>query len=298
MSTAKPFLKWVGGKTQLLQDLVDRLPSDFDLSVNTYIEPFVGGGAFLFWILQNKPNISHVIINDSNSDLINAYLTIQKCCDDLLDELLNLEKIYYAFNDEIQRKAFFLSQREVFNKTLVKPLSVQIKKTALLIFLNRTCFNGLYRVNSKGQFNVPFGRYTNPCICNSETIKADSLLLQNVEIRNSDFEQIIDDVTSSCFLYLDPPYRPLNATSSFCNYTKGGFDDSEQTRLSLFCRNLDKKKARWMLSNSDPKGKNPTDTFFDVLYKGFNIQSVQASRMLNSNPQKRGKLGELLITNY
>ena len=189
--------------------------------------------------------------------------------------------------------------RRSFNEEPLKP----IDKTAILIFLNRTCFNGLYRENAKGFFNVPFGRYANPMICNEEVIYADSELLNryNVEILNGDFKKSVNymDAYGLNFFYFDPPYRPLSATSSFNTYVKEEFSDNEQRDLANFCRTLNKKaNVRWMLSNSDCSSKNPADTFFEDIYSGFDIQRVYASRMVNANASKRGKLTELLVRNY
>ena len=167
-----------------------------------------------------------------------------------------------------------------------------------LIFLNKTCFNGLYRVNSKGEFNVPFGKYKNPTICDAKTIYADSELLQKVEIRCGDFEETEQYISENTFIYFDPPYRPLDATSSFNSYAKEAFNDEEQIRLKRYFDRLSEKRCLMMLSNSDCKGRNPEDTFFDDLYKDYIIERVYASRSVNANPEKRGKLTELLIRNY
>ena len=291
---AKPFVKWVGGKTQILQELVSRLPENFDNSNLTYIEPFVGGGAFLFWLLSHHKNFKRIIINDANTDLINTYKVIRDTPDKLIQILSNIKNEYMTLNSEDLRKNYYYAKRELFNsgKTPYQ------ERAALLIFLNRTCFNGLYRVNAKGKFNVPHGRYTNPLICDIDTIQTDSIALANVEIRNSDFADVLNEADNNSFIYFDPPYRPLSETSSFCSYCEGGFDDNEQRRLAACCRELDKKGIRWLLSNSDPKGLCPDDNFFEELYEDFNIKSIQASRMLNANPNKRGKLSELLISNY
>lgn len=294
----KPFLKWVGGKTQLLPELEARLPSDFAETVRVYAEPFVGGGALLFHLLSKGIRPERIVINDSNPDLSNAYRTVQSNVDELIVALDGLQTNYRAREDEEGRRAFFLSVREAYNNGISERTTNPVKRTAQLLFLNRTCFNGLYRVNAKGAFNVPFGRYCNPRICDSGTLLADSVALVGVEISNGDFADVVAHADADWFVYFDPPYRPLSATSSFCDYTQGGFDDQEQRRLADTCRALDRIGARWLLSNSDPKGVDPADGFFDEIYAGFEIRGVMASRMLNANPQKRGKLGELLISNY
>ena len=294
----KPFLKWVGGKTQLLPELEARLPPDFAETVRVYAEPFVGGGALLFHLLSKGIRPERIVINDSNPDLANAYRTVQANVDELIVALDGLQTNYRAQANEDGRRAFFLSVREAYNNGISERAANPVKRTAQLLFLNRTCFNGLYRVNAKGAFNVPFGRYSNPRICDSDTLHADSVALAGVEIAAGDFSNAIVHADAGWFVYFDPPYRPLSATSSFCDYTQGGFDDREQRRLADVCRTLDRNGARWLLSNSDPKGVNPSDTFFDELYSGFEIRGVMASRMLNANPEIRGKLGELLISNY
>jgi DNA adenine methylase len=291
---AKPFIKWVGGKTQLISSIEQALPKGLrDIPELTYVEPFVGGGAMLFWALNNLKNISKAVINDINSDLTTAYQTIRDNAGDLVLELKIIEKEYNSLQTEDSRKDFFLMQREKFN---TKQLN-NFENTALFIFLNRTCFNGLYRVNSKGLFNVPFGKYTNPTICDESTIFADSEVLQKVEILTGDFEQTIYYATENSLFYLDPPYKPLSETSSFTSYAKQEFNDDEQIRLKEFCDELDERGYTWVLSNSDVKSNSPSNNFFDDLYHQYKINRVWASRSVNANPEKRGKLTELLITN-
>lgn len=297
-TAAKPFLKWAGGKGQLLSQLDQHLPKGISRIDFTYLEPFVGGGAMLFHTLQQYPNIKKAVINDINSYLITAYRVIKNNPDELIKRLAELENQYYSTSDDEVQKTFYLHVRETFNEVEMD----EVDRTKYLIFLNRTCFNGLYRVNSKGKFNVPFGRYLHPTICNAETIKADSELLNRVElvILNGDFEQTIEHLSDGFNLfYFDPPYRPLNATSSFNSYSKEDFNDEEQIRLRDFCVKLSEyPNVKWMLSNADCSAKNPDDTFFEEIYRGFNINRVYASRAINANPNKRGKLTELLITNY
>ena len=252
----------------------------------------------LFHILQQFPNIKKAVINDINSYLITAYRVIKNSPDELIKRLSELENQYYSTGDNEDQKSFFLRVRETFNEVEMD----DVDRTKYLIFLNRTCFNGLYRVNSKGNFNVPFGRYLHPTICNAETIKADSELLNRVElvILNGDFERTIEHLCDGFNLfYFDPPYRPLNATSSFNSYSKEDFNDEEQIRLRNFCVRLSEyPNVQWMLSNADCSAKNPDDTFFEDIYGDFNINRVYASRAINANPNKRGKLTELLIKNY
>lgn len=299
MSTeAKPFLKWAGGKGQLLSQLEQHLPEDLKEQEFTYIEPFVGGGAMLFYMLQRFPNIKRAVINDINTYLITAYRVIKDSSNELIERLAELEKCYNALNGDEAKKEFFLTVRTIFNENKLD----DIDRTKYLIFLNRTCFNGLYRVNAKGKFNVPFGRYLRPTICNAEVLMADSRILNQVDvvILNGDYEQTLKHISSGLnFFYFDPPYRPLDATSSFNSYAKEDFNDDEQKRLRDFCAILNQQpNIKWMLSNSDCSARNPEDTFFENLYRDFNINRVQASRAINANPSKRGKLTELLIKNY
>lgn len=290
---AKPFVKWVGGKTQLLSEIKSRLPKRFDTSSDIiYVEPFVGGGALLFWILQEFPNIKKAVINDINPDLTNAYRVIKETPDKLILLLDEIQNEYISSNEE-SRKEMFLRNRELYN---TKDLDA-ITNAALFLFLNRTCFNGLYRVNSKGLFNVPFGKYKNPKICDKETIMADSELLQKVEILTGDFSNTLKCASENSFFYFDPPYKPLTKSSSFNSYAKESFDDLEQIRLRDFCNTLTENKTEFILSNSDVKAVDNSNDFFDQLYSLYNINRVLASRFVNANVAKRGKLNELLITN-
>jgi len=291
---AKPFIKWVGGKTQLLDEIERKLPADFAERKNlTYIEPFVGGGAALFWILQKFPNIENAVICDINKDLMTTYRVIKNQPEKLSAFLQKIQNSYLSLDDE-KRKEFYLEKRNRFNKKECD----EIENSAIFIFLNRTCFNGLYRVNRKGEFNVPFGRYANPKICDEATILADSNLLQKVTILNGDFSETLRFADKNSFFYFDPPYKPLSETSSFNAYAKEAFNDSEQIRLSEFCKEIEKRGAKFILSNSDVKGRNPNDNFFDDLYRQFIIQRVWAKRTVNANAEKRGKLTELMIQNF
>ena len=295
---AKPFLKWAGGKGQLLSQLDEHLPGELQGQEFTYIEPFVGGGAMLFHMLHKYPNITHAVINDINPHLVTAYRVIKALPEELIKRLSDLEKEYFSLPVEEAKKEYFLNVRNIFNEQELD----DVDRTKYLMFLNRTCFNGLYRVNSKGKFNVPFGRNLHPTICNAETIMADSEMLNraDVTILNGDFERTADEMGEGLnFFYFDPPYRPLNATSSFNSYAKEDFNDDEQIRLRDYCTRLNEQpNVMWMLSNSDCSAKNPQDTFFEDVYANYNIHRVHASRAINANPSKRGKLTELLIKNY
>ncbi len=292
---AKPFLKWAGGKTQLLQTIDSFLPASFKDEKNiTYIEPFVGGGAMLFFMLQKYHNIKRAIINDINSHLINTYKIIRNQPYQLIEFLSGLQYSYKSISDYEAQKEFYLNIRHKFNTMTL----TDIEEAAYMLFINRTCFNGLYRENSKGEFNVPFGRYANPTICDESLILADSELLQSVEILNGDFSQTKEYIDGYTFFYFDPPYRPLDATSSFNSYVKEIFDDNEQRRLRNFYASLSEEGCFELLSNSDGKSRNENDNFFDDLYKEFIIERVNAKRSINVNPNKRGSLSELLIRNY
>lgn len=292
-NNAKPFIKWAGGKTQLLTEIESCLSEDFLLQTGiTYVEPFVGGGATLFYLLKKYPNIKKAVINDINPRLITTYRVVKYQPESLIRELSYLQKEYIPMNCE-SRKTMFLEQRRRFNEDNL----TDVETASLFIFLNRTCFNGLYRENSKGKFNVPHGRYANPLICDETTILADSEILQRVEILCGDYSVTIKYAGSDTLYYFGPPYKPLSGTSSFNSYVKEVFDDDEQIRLRDFCNAVSVIGSLFMLSNSDVKGVNPGDDFFDDLYADYSINRVFANRMVNANPKKRGKLSELLITN-
>ena len=292
---AKPFLKWAGGKTQLLSDIEKALPNDLKNTDNlTYIEPFVGSGAVMFWFLKRYKNVKRAIINDINSNLTNAYHVIKHQPHELIALLTKYQNAYDNLASEESRRDMFLDKRLIFNE---KHKDI-LQNTALMIFLNKTCFNGLYRVNSKNGFNVPFGKYEKPRICDSETILADSAILQNVTILNGDYANTLNYAEGSTFFYLDPPYKPLTKTASFTSYSSDMFDDSQQERLADFCHLLDLKNHSWLLSNSDVKNIEVQNDYFDDLYANFNIQRVQAKRSINSDATKRGSIYELLISNY
>lgn len=295
MTKAKPFIKWVGGKGQLITQLEVFLPSDFDKWQNaTYIEPFIGGGAMLFYMLQQYQNIKKAFINDINADLTTCYETVRDNVEDLILSLKEIENTYYALKSEETKKDFFLSVRNKYNGKNLDP----IENTTFFFFLNRTCFNGLYRVNKKGAFNVPFGKYIKPLICDEATLRYDSELLQKVEILTGDFEKTFDFAQGNTLFYFDPPYRPLSNTSSFNDYSKEDFNDEAQIRLKKYCDKVNNAGYKFMLSNSDCKGKNEEDNFFDTLYSNYHIERVYASRSVNANPDKRGKISEILVHNY
>jgi DNA adenine methylase len=291
---AKPFLKWAGGKTQLINDIEKALPKDVLRDKFTYIEPFVGSGAVLFSMINKFPNLERAVINDINEDLINTYRIIAKRPNELISILEILQNEFHDLvGNEDKKKLYYYQKRELYNTRNEE----QSGQAALFIFLNRTCFNGLYRVNRKNEFNVPMGSYKQPTICDKENILAVNRALQKVEIMCGDYQATLKFAEANTLFYFDPPYKPLSQTSSFNAYAKYEFNDNEQIRLRDFCTKVDSLNHNWILSNSDVKGKDIYDNFFDDLYSDFNIQRVDARRSINSNPEKRGSLKELLITN-
>lgn len=299
---AKPFLKWAGGKTQLVDQIAKFLPFELRTGmIHKYAEPFIGGGALFFRIAQAY-EIEHFLIADVNEELILAYRTLKNDVDGVIDILKTMEEKYHLLSPSRQ-KEYFYSIRFQFNEKhpdidyqrFHKPW---LERTAEIIFLNRTCFNGLFRVNSKGEFNVPFGRYKNPMICSEDNLREVSQILQRTEIQLGDFTNCESFTTSDTFVYFDPPYRPISKTANFTSYSRFDFDDAAQLRLASFYRLLDDKGAKLMLSNSDPKNENPDDQFFEDAYKDFDIQRLRANRMINCNADKRGPINELLIMNY
>jgi len=291
---AKPFVKWIGGKTQLLSEINMILPKELIQTDFTYVEPFVGGGAVLFHMLCNYPNMKKIVINDVNLDLINTYKTIANNHKELILILKELEREFHDLEeDEENKQIYYYDKRTLYNSKTENKLN----QSALFIFLNKTCFNGLYRVNQKGEFNTPIGRYKKPTICDDANICVVNEILQNVEILNGDFEQTLKYANPNSLFYFDPPYKPINESSNFTEYTKGGFNDSEQIRLRDFCIQLHKLGHTWILSNSDVKKQYESNSFFDDLYKDFTIKSVLAKRTINANANRRGNVSELLITN-
>lgn len=294
----KPFLKWAGGKGQLIGQIAPHLPSIFKTGrIKKYFEPFLGGGALFFW-LSEQYDFESAYLCEINPCVNTCYQVIQKNVGKLIKELNGLETEYLSASEKKREKLYY-DKREEFNAFLRrKAKNNVVRRAALLIFLNKTCFNGLYRVNSQGEFNVPFGRYKNPTICNEDNLYAVSELLQKAEIYCGDFSECIKDADSESFVYFDPPYRPISVTASFTSYSKDAFDDQEQKRLRKVYGELDKKDAFVMLSNSDPKNNDPDDDFFDDLYQGYHIERLNATRLINCNAERRGSITEILVMNY
>lgn len=293
--TAHPFVKWAGGKGQLIEALKSNLPDGMGTKIKKYAEPFVGGGALLFSLL-NEYTFEEVYINDNNKELMNVYDILKRNCDELIASLHELQIEYDSLGEDEQQKMYYEKRNRFNDITLCG--ETRIEKASLLIFLNKTCFNGLYRVNKAGKFNVPSGKYKNPTICNENNLLKISDLLKNVTINSCDYHYIKDIADSSTFVYIDPPYRPLNITSGFTSYTEDQFSDEDQIELANFYKELSDKGVKIMLSNSDPKNTDENDNFFDDLYSEFTIKRVEASRMINSKGFSRGKIKELLIKNY
>ena len=277
---AQPFFKWVGGKRQIADILLDEFPSE----IENYYEPFVGAGAILFRVLQEYPNLKHVHINDSNTDVVWAYTYVRDSIDKLIEGLKEIEKEYNSSDD---KQGFYYKRRTEFNE-LIRENNYELRRTILFLFLNKTCFNGMYRVNRHGNFNTPYN-YAKEVKFDYENLRVCSNLLQKVSITCGDYSYALPKENAT--VYLDPPYRPLNGGSEI-GYTVNGFGDEEQVRLR---DNINKMKStcKVILSNSDTK-----DGFFDDLYKGYNIQRIQARRNINRDGNGRGKIDELLIKNF
>ncbi|WP_100408086.1 DNA adenine methylase [Bacillus solitudinis] len=299
---ARPVLKWAGGKTQLLntfetyyRDLLK------ERNIKKYVEPFAGSGAVLFDIVQ-KYEIEEAYIWDINPELYTVYEVIKRDVASLISILEKFELEFIPLDKEA-RKEYYYQIRQDFNSDLLEFdfRSYHEKKmirAGQFIFLNRTCFNGLFRVNKKGLFNVPIGDYKNPRICDEDNLQLAHQFLQRVHIHLGDYRESRDVIDTETFVYFDPPYRPLNTSSSFTAYSKFDFTDKEQEELATYYRELHERGALLMLSNSDPKNVDEDDNFFDDLYEGFTIERVSARRNINSKGGSRGTISELLITNF
>lgn len=294
---AKPFLKWAGGKTQLINEIKNRFPEDIIKSkkIENYCEPFIGGGA-LFFDLMSYFDVKESYISDINSELILVYKTIQKDYKKLIEELFYIKDQFYSSND---RKEFYLNIRKNFNESIPyfdyeKYSSDEyVTRSSWMIFMNKTCFNGLFRLNKKGEFNVPFGKYKNPKIFDQNNIKSCALALKDTKIVCNSFLFSKNFINSNSLVYLDPPYRPISNSSNFTSYSKFGFDDDDQRDLADYYGDITKIGAKAILSNSYCE-----DGFFDELYGNFNINLVKAKRSINRDGKKRGNVKEILVTNY
>ncbi len=299
---AKPFLKWVGGKGQLVKKFRSFYPDELKAgSIQQYYEPFLGGGAVFFDIAQ-KYKISSAYLYDVNEELILAYCVVQRDVHKLMDYLEQYEKKYLPLDNE-KRKEYFYEIRQHYNRQR-SDINYKvytgnwIPRAAQIIFLNKTCYNGLFRMNSKGEFNSPAGDYHRPNILNRENLEKVSELLQIAEIRSEDFRTLHKNHMQNAFVYFDPPYRPISRTASFTSYSRHEFKDTEQKKLASVFHKLNDKGICLMLSNSDPKNINKDDDFFDRLYARYNIHRIEARRMVNSVASKRGAVNEIVVTNY
>ena len=299
MEKVRPFVKWVGGKSKLIPQMEQYYPKELkENKIDVYIEPFIGGGAILIDILK-KYNIKKIYAFDINKNLINCYNIIKDKVDSLVLELKKLEEEYLKLDDE-NRKEYYYDIRKKYNSINIENEKEALEKTTYFIFLNKTCFNGLYRENRRGQFNVPIGKYKNPTICDEKNLIELSKLIKNVTFINGDYRESYKYIEENTFIYFDPPYRPINKTSSFTSYSKEDFNDENQKELGEYFRKINDNNSnvKLMLSNSNPKNNNEEDDFFEQIYNGFKIYEIKANRMINSNKEKRGKISELLIINY
>ena len=298
---AKPFIKWAGGKSQLIPEIVQRLPQYIEqgLSYN-YVEPFTGSAAVALYLLQTSNPPSKVILNDINTDLVNLYQVVKLYPQELLAYLKIIQDEYDQLEDKESKQPYYYDKRNEFNRRD----SDDVKRAGLFMFLNRAGFNGLYRVNRKNEFNVPIGSYKQPKFVFEDTILNASKLLKNVEIYNTSFENILEYVKDlntkeqPAFFYFDPPYKPLSESSSFTSYAKDSFNDDDQRKLKDFCDLLNSQGYQWLLSNSDTSNLDIENTCFDELYSDYKMERVKASRSINSKATKRGQINELLIRNY
>lgn len=272
-----PVVKWVGGKRQLLPEIKKYIPKKF----TTYYEPFMGGGAVLFELQPNK-----AIVNDVNEELINLYTVIKEFPEELIEEL----KKHAEFATDSE---YFYKIREKDRNIIEYTLMSNVEKAARIHFLNKTCYNGLFRVNKAGEFNAPFGRYKNPDVVNEITIRAVSKYFNeaNIEFRNTDFQEVLKGIRKGSFVYFDPPYDPVTDSANFTGYSKGGFDRNEQERLKKVCDELNKKGIKFLLSNS-------ATSYIKDLYKDYTIEVIKAKRAINSNGDLRGEIDEVLVRNY
>lgn len=291
---AKPFIKWAGGKGQLLHTIRKFYPKGLGITIKKYCEPMVGAGAVLFDIL-NTYEMDEVYICDTNEELMNVYEVVKSKVDKLITLLKNYEAEHLTRNDD-ERKLYYYERREEYNKEIQNSNKKNsVLRASLFIYLNKTCFNGLYRVNKKGLFNVPMGSYKNPTICDVGNLNKTSELLQNVTILSGDYTKITEYIDKNTLVYFDPPYRPLTKTSEFTSYNADEFGDAEQIKLAEYIKSLN---AKVIASNSDPKNVDENDNFFDDLYAEMKIYRVTATRAINSKGKGRGKINELLIKNY
>ena len=304
---AKPFLKWAGGKKQVIDFIDKKLPTEIKSSgeIDTYVEPFLGGGAVFFY-LSSQFKINNVYLSDINKELILTFNVVKNKPKKLISELEPFEDDFLQLSPEL-RKEFYYDVRDKFNESLENFdydnfSEEHIIRASQMIFLNRTCFNGLYRVNKSGKFNVPIGKYKNPLICDKENLLKVSNVLKKVNVFCGDYSESEEFIDENSFVYLDPPYLPIKK-NSFTSYNSDGFGVNEQIELSQFCKRIDDIGAKFILSNSDPKNYDPSCNFFEETYGNLNLKEfghnrIKVRRSINSKGNKRGPIKELLIYNY
>ncbi|KAF0237570.1 MAG: DNA adenine [Prolixibacteraceae bacterium] len=299
---AKPFLKWAGGKGQLINIFRDFYPAGLkNGQIKSYYEPFIGGGAVFFDVAQHY-NIQSAVLYDINQELILTWRVIQQNVYQLIEILDSIRKTYEKLSENAQ-SGYYYKTRDDFNRSMHKVEYSEyndswVLRAAQIIFLNKTCFNGLFRLNQKGEFNVPAGRYKNPMILDEQNLVNVSKLLEKAEIKHAGFKIVEHGIKADSFVYFDPPYRPISKTSGFTSYSKFKFEDTEQRQLADLFHRLHNRGIKLMLSNSDPKNIDPDDHFFDEIYKEFKIARIPARRMINSNAAKRVAINEIVVTNY
>lgn len=295
LKVTKPFVKWAGGKGSLVKHLSAHLPDNFRDKRNvTYVEPFVGGGAMLFYMLTHFTNIRRVVINDVNEDLIFCYKLIKNTPQTLIEQLKRIANEYLQLSNMDEKSRYYYKVRDKYNSKE----TIDEEKAAYFMFLNKTCFNGLYRVNTCGKFNVPFGKYQNPTICDDKLILADHELLKKVDIYAGDYSEIMRFLGKGYnYIYIDPPYRPLSGTAYFKEYSHNVFDDKEQEKLKIFCDIMTARGCKIMQSNSNSMDDDG-ESYFAKLYQGYHITQIEAHRYINAHVGKRNKETELLIMNY
>lgn len=292
----KPFVKWAGGKARILSQLEANLPANFnELNDVTYVEPFVGGGAMLFHLLNRYPNITSAFINDINSELVNSYKATKENPQELFFYIKAFVNEYLKFDTQVWRETQYYAFRSLFNSREIDGL----ERTALFLFLNRTCFNGLYRVNKKGEFNVPHGRYKRPLFLSLDAILRVSETLQKVNIFSMDFQGILNQIHNyrNLFVYIDPPYRPISKEKNiFTQYDSSGFGDLDQERVKALCDEIHGHNGHFMVSNSD--SYTESGSYFEQLFNEYQLKRIDVTRLINTYNAKDLKATEIIITNY
>ncbi|MHC5268420.1 DNA adenine methylase [Enterococcus sp. LJL98] len=292
-------VKWAGGKSKLAPVIEEQILKSIKIEkMDTYIEPFLGGGSFFFYMIQ-KYDFKRVIISDINKELINLYKVIQQQPVQFIENAKRIQDEYNSLQDLESKSIFFYDIRGKYNHSISgeKNVSLDIIQASYFLFLNKVGFNGLYRVNSKGLYNVPFGKREKANLFKEENILGVSKLLENVTILNCNYDQTLEYANEQTLFYFDPPYRPLSTSSSFTSYAKSNFNDNSQIQLANFCKEINARGVKFALSNSDPKNNDIEDHFFDDLYSDFFVNRIQAHRMIGAKANSRGKVSEILVTN-